>query len=213
MDTNTLQFKPWPKIARLSRTCTVTEKIDGTNASIYIGPLVGPDPKCVATCYTENVPLGMWAGSRTRWITPCNDNYGFAQWARNNADELFKLGEGHHFGEWWGRGIQRGYGLQERRFSLFNTSRWAEHDMTVSEGMQNAPACCHVVPVLYQGTFDTEAIDDCLWRLRTNGSVAVTGYMNPEGLVVYHSAANVCFKKTCIKDEAPKGGAYSGFIN
>ncbi len=27
-------FEAMPKIARLSRTCTVSEKIDGTNASI-----------------------------------------------------------------------------------------------------------------------------------------------------------------------------------
>lgn len=32
-----IEFKPMPKIGRLSRGCTATEKIDGTNASIYIG--------------------------------------------------------------------------------------------------------------------------------------------------------------------------------
>ena len=30
-------FEAMQKIARLSRDCTVTEKLDGTNASIYIG--------------------------------------------------------------------------------------------------------------------------------------------------------------------------------
>ena len=31
---------------------------------------------------------------------------------------------GRHFGEWWGSGIQRGYGLDEKTFSLFNAYRW-----------------------------------------------------------------------------------------
>ena len=29
-------FAPFPKIARYSRLCTITEKIDGTNASIFV---------------------------------------------------------------------------------------------------------------------------------------------------------------------------------
>jgi len=32
-----MEFVSFPKIARLSRECVITEKIDGTNASIYIG--------------------------------------------------------------------------------------------------------------------------------------------------------------------------------
>ena len=37
------------------------------------------------------------------------------------------------------------------------------------------------------------------------GSVAAPGFMNPEGIVMFHIAANVCFKKTIEKDEQPKG--------
>ncbi len=64
----------------------------------------------------------MFIGSRTRWITAQDDNHGFARWVEGNKQELLKLGAGRHFGEWWGSGIQRGYGLQkgEKRFSLFN---------------------------------------------------------------------------------------------
>lgn len=54
----------------------------------------------------------MMPNSRTRWITPEDDNYGFAKWANENKEELLKLGIGQHFGEWWGSGIQRGYNLQ-----------------------------------------------------------------------------------------------------
>ena len=96
-----IKFIPFKKTARLTRECYVTEKLDGTNASIYI---------------TESGD--MLVGSRNRWITPTNDNYGFAKWAERNREELMKLGPGHHFGEWWGNGIQRAYGLKEKKFSL-----------------------------------------------------------------------------------------------
>jgi hypothetical protein len=59
-----LEFQEFPKIARLSREIIITEKIDGTNAQILI---------------TEEGDFLI--GSRTRWITPQDDNYGFAKWA------------------------------------------------------------------------------------------------------------------------------------
>ncbi len=126
----TPEFKPFPKMARLSRECIITEKIDGTNASVYIGPTDFKTPnESVSTIFKKDgTVLGMWAGSRTRWLTTASDNFGFANWVVDNATELFGLGEGHHFGEWWGSGIQRGYGFKngERFFSLFNALRWVE---------------------------------------------------------------------------------------
>ena len=175
-------FVAFPKIPRLSRRCVITEKIDGTNACIFIGE----DGEFLV-------------GSRTRWITPENDNYGFARWAYEHKDELLKLGPGRHFGEWWGQGIQRGYGLKEKRFSLFNTSRWMDDAVR--------PACCHVVPVLYDGTFDGTEIHSALVGLVLAGSAAAPGFMRPEGIVIYHTAGNLYFKKTIEKDEEPKGKA------
>lgn len=175
-----MEFKSFDKIARLSRNCVITEKIDGTNASIYIGE----DGEFLV-------------GSRTRWITPQNDNYNFAAWAYTNKDELMKLGPGHHFGEWWGLGIQRNYGLKEKRFSLLNTSRWSDDAIR--------PACCHVVPVLYQGIFNCEYVSHALDDLRDEGSKAAPGFMSPEGVVIWHEAARIYFKKTLLKDEEPKG--------
>lgn len=172
-----MDFNEFPKIARLSRECIITEKIDGTNGQIYIGE----DGEFLV-------------GSRTRWITPDNDNFGFARWAYDNKDELMTLGPGRHFGEWWGPGIQRGYGLKEKRFSLFNVTRWAEAH----------PQCCDVVPVLWRGIFETDAVLMCLSDLIETGSVASPGFMRPEGVVIYHVAANMCFKKTIEKDEEPK---------
>jgi hypothetical protein len=88
----------------------------------------------------------MLAGSRSQYITPERDNHGFARWVQDDADELWALGEGRHFGEWWGSGIQRGYGLQkgEKRFSLFNVARWADdrdREKFASTGRLVAASC------------------------------------------------------------------------
>lgn len=178
----TIPFTPFPKIPRLKRNIVVTEKIDGTNASILVPEDGGP----------------LLVGSRNRWITPEDDNYGFARWVKEREEILREgLGFGHHFGEWWGHGIQRRYGLTEKRFSLFNTGRWSN----------DTPAPCHVVPVLYHGAWSQEAIDECLARLAKNGSVAAPGFMKPEGVVVFHIASQSLYKVTLEKDEEPKGRA------
>jgi len=52
--------------------------------------------------------------------------------------------------------------------------------------------------------FDTEIIDEVLDELRKTGSKASTGFMNPEGIVVYHTAGQMSFKKTLKDDEKPK---------
>lgn len=172
-----MNFESFEKIARLNREIVVTEKIDGTNAQV----LVTPEGQVIA-------------GSRNRWITTEADNFGFARWVENNSESLKTLGEGRHFGEWWGSGIQRRYGKSEKTFSLFNTSKWAEE----------RPECCSVVPILYQGAFCQNAIDDCIEDLRYTGSVASPGYMRPEGVIVWHTAARQYFKITLEKDEVPK---------
>jgi len=191
-----MEFQGFGKIARLDREIVVTEKIDGTNAQVYItfDDLLPKDSQVVARVLTEVGPVSLYAGSRNRWVTVGNDNFGFAAWVQENAVELAALGPGRHFGEWWGTGIQRGYGVDGKYFSLFNTSRW-EHEV---------PTCCKVVPVLYQGKFSQERIEWALDRLRSEGSVAAPGFMEPEGVVVYHTASNTLFKKT-IGNDGPKG--------
>jgi hypothetical protein len=197
-----MEFQEFPKISRLTRNIIVTEKIDGTNAQIeIIGANEARERNLHASQIITTNPVTfevMLAGSRTRYITPGADNFGFARWAFENAHELWKLGSGRHFGEWWGSGIQRGYGLQngEKRWSLFNVSKWADDAVR--------PACCSVVPVLGQHTFDTAFIDACLNDLRVNGSKAAPGFMKPEGIVVFHTAGGHLFKKTIERDEEPK---------
>lgn len=245
---STLEFQPWPKIARLNRDITITEKIDGTNAAVVIHPAVknvglgageaslrasrgeeflsfNPAARDFEQSNViafipgeENDFVGhlVFAQSRTRFITPQQDNYGFAGWVARNAQNLVEvLGAGTHFGEWWGSGIQRKYGLtgSDKRFSLFNTARWA--DTMDRDGYRyiadTHPAAfaaipeLHHVPVLYRGGFSEESIIDAEEGLRTYGSAAAPGFTRPEGLVVWHDAARQSFKVTLEGDEAPKG--------
>lgn len=207
----TNSFEPFSKIARLSRECVITEKIDGTNAQIFIWDQEKNGPPVLGIPWIGDATDGkilIAAGSRNRWITPEADNYGFARWVRDNAEHLVHLGPGRHFGEWWGNGIQRGYGLKEKRFSLFNTARWKpapnnggvffDQTIILLPGLS-------VVPVLSCGEFNTLIIEYLLNMLRGEGSVAAPGFMNPEGIVIWHEAARVLFKKTIIGDAQPKG--------
>ena len=175
-------FEEFPKIARLNRPCIITEKIDGTNGQIIV---------------TEEGEVQ--AASRSRLIYPERDNHGFAAWVSDNKTELLRLGPGRHFGEWWGSGIQRKYGLtgKDKRFSLFNTDRWGDASVR--------PSCCHVVPVLYEGLFDTNAVKATLAALAETGSRAAPGFMRPEGVVIWHIHTHVGFKVTLERDEVPKG--------
>jgi len=136
----------------------------------------------------------MLCGSRNREITPEDDNYGFARWANDNKEALFAiLGEGRHYGEWWGQGIQRRYAMNEKVFSLFNSGRWGKADLVDVPQLD-------VVPVLYAGEFSSEMVDTVMSSLKENGSLASPDYMNPEGIVVYHSQIKQMFKVTFEHD-------------
>lgn len=203
-----LPFKGFQKIPRLKGGAgiCVTEKIDGTNAQVLVRPLTAPVngdslPVVLVEPGFDTVvgDLVIRAGSRNLWLPSGGgkeDNYGFGGWVSDNAEELAKLGHGAHFGEWWGRGIGRNYGMLDRKFSLFNVHRWNDEN-------PNRPACCSVVPVLANGV-SFEAIPGILDDLRQNGSKAYP-YMNPEGIVVYHYASRSYFKVTLDNDDLPKG--------
>jgi len=199
------EFHAFTKIPRFNRPFTITEKIDGTNGVLCIDvgykDFDAQDVNALSV-YTDEGTFALRAGSRKRWINPSQDNHGFAQWAWDNAKELvLGLGEGTHYGEWWGSGINRGYGLAkgEKHFSLFNTNRW---------NPDNTPDCVSVVPVLFQGVTSADinsGISGTLGGLRKFGSFAADGFMKPEGIVVYHKAANQMFKVTLEGDDLPKG--------
>ena len=208
------EFQPFPKMARLKRAVVITEKIDGTNAAIRIVDsrtdhlFSEHDAEAfIAKVEVDGGYLGFLAQSRNRFLTPEKDNYGFAGWVQHNAVELAELGEGIHFGEWWGMGIQRNYGLKERRFSLFNSGRWVNLSadwLEEADGRTQAPACCHVVPVLAHQDLSDTNVDRVLDMLRKQGSVAAPGFMRPEGIVVYHTHAKTYFKRTLENDEMGK---------
>lgn len=195
--TTSIDFKAWPKIARLNREVVITEKIDGTNAAIII---------------TEDGEVG--AQSRNRLITVGDDNYGFASWVDKNKDALVKmLGPGRHFGEWWGAGIQRGYGLTngDKRFSLFDVHRYKEVDFSLVDNVQLVPTFTMRHDRDMDGEFTSpgycmlEDVPQAIRLLKEYGSRAMPGYMNPEGVVVYHIAADTLFKVTCEDDHKRKG--------
>ncbi len=146
------EFKEWPKIPRLeNEKYVITEKIDGTNGCIII---------------TEDGDIFAQSRSRVLDETKAGDNFGFCKWVKAHKDELLTLGVGYHFGEWWGLGIQRDYGLTERRFSLFNI--WQD----------NIPECVSKVPVV------ANTLEEAIERINKVGSIAAPGFMNPEGLVL-----------------------------
>lgn len=159
-------FEPYGKTPRWRSQVIVTEKIDGTNSLIHV---------------PEDPALPLAVGSRNRWITPGKgtDNFGFAEWVANNETMLRRLGPGRHYGEWWGVGIGRGYGLTERRWSLFQAHRWPD-ELLREMGL---PANVTTVPILARGE-DPYIVEDAAQVLRTHGSVAAPGYDKPEGVVV-----------------------------
>lgn len=231
-----VEFTPWGKTPRLSSPYIITEKIDGTNSAVVIeteGWGYSPaydDPNLVAQIDGgelggDGYPLvqhNVYAQSRNRFITPANDNFGFAAWVRENAEDLISiLGPGRHFGEYWGNGIQRGYGLPrgERRFSLFNVTRHNPlGSMADLEAHFATPFAAReplfpdlpelsTVPVISAVEGDrslramSHMVDQALAELSLAGSFAAE-FARPEGVVLFHSRSNQAFKAFC--DDAEK---------
>jgi hypothetical protein len=205
------EFRKFGSIPRLVRGCVVTEKIDGTNGCIVVEEYWGQSKEEVPfATYVSGEPVEgapdflIYAQSRNQIVTPGKktDNHGFAGWVWANAQALVTaLGPGYHYGEWWGQGVQRGYGLTEKRFSLFNTGRWTEEGVQSVSGLPNLS----VVPVLYEGIFRELALMEVTNSLALEGSVAAPGFMDPEGIIVYHQAARQLFKYT-LDGDGHKGG-------
>ena len=167
-----IEFKAWDKIPRENPfRATITEKINGTNACVIIqdGAVVG-------------------AQSRKRLITPDDDNFGFATWVEKNSEALETMGDGYHYGEWAGPGIQKNpHALDEKQLFLFNTFRWNPQNPT-------RPECCQVVPILFDGVLESDTIQNTLASLSENAKPDTT----PEGIVVYYHAFRKYTKHTLI---------------
>lgn len=176
-----MEFVEWPKIGRLFREVLVTEKLDGTNAAVHV------DDDCNIVAVQ----------SRSKFITPGDDNYGFAAYVYNNVHNFAQLGPGVHHGEWAGKGIQKRYSQYAtgKTFWLFNAKRWS---------LESLPEGIDVVPTLYEGTFYEGLIEESLKDLEVNGSVAYPD-AKAEGIVVYWPQSNQGFKVTLENDGQPKG--------
>lgn len=163
-----VEFRAWPKIPRnKGGQVTITEKIDGTNACVIVrnGELVGSQ-------------------SRNRLIKPGDDHMGFAFWVSENAEELVSLGDGYHYGEWAGPGIQKNpHMLEQKTFFLFNTFRPSD----------TLPECVSQVPVLYQGPGTPKATEDTMRELWNTATSA--GYI-PEGVIIYSHDTRTYTKDT-----------------
>lgn len=169
-----MEFEAFPKITRYEKAAAiVTEKIDGTNA-------------CIA--FTEDGELTIQ--SRKRIISPDaldgkgSDNYGFAHYVRTHEKKLWQFfGPGRHFGEWFGTGIQRSYGMRERVFAPFNTSLFSQEriEAEAPEGVTYTP-----VLAITQLADLNETLDTVMADLLTNGSKTREGAgWSAEGTMIY----------------------------
>lgn len=167
-----VEFQAWPKIPRaVFGDVYITEKMDGTNACVII---------------EEGKIVGVQSRKRMINVGKENDNYGFATYVSENEEMFLALGDGRHYGEWVGLGIQKNpHGFPEKRFYLFNTRRWGDHNPP--------PEGIYVVPVLYHGEYSRDVVDTAMNKLLD--SYKGTGN-KPEGTVVFFPKLDAMEKHT-----------------
>jgi hypothetical protein len=98
----------WAKTQRAENlSYIITEKLDGTNAVLYI----------------DKGTKELYCGSRNHWLGHHQDNHGFWNWC--NVPERKQLileclpHNQYIYGEFIGKGIQRGYGMDHKELRLF----------------------------------------------------------------------------------------------
>ena len=203
---STANYNSFPSIERLENIyCIISEKIDGTNGLIEINE--------------TNVRFG----SRNRYISFSDDNAGFANFFRHyeakledvakdvitkelelNGETLTSCNESYPlriYGEWFGCGIQRGYGLKDKFFMPFS-SFYGEK--LIEYQVPNV-----ITPnIMYTGKFSMEVVGTCMQQLKLNGSGVVKDYKQPEGIVIFFPKYNFRLKETFDgakwKDALPK---------
>lgn len=180
---NQVEFKAWPKIGRVNKQLhvTITEKMDGTNACVIVqdGKVVGVQ-------------------SRNRMIDRHSDNAGFANWVYDNADEIASLlGEGYHYGEWIGPGIQKNpHKFARKFFMLFNPERYTTD--TDESPWLSSSLPMGTVRVLYQGPYTPDTIEETMMKLK---SFAETHEYTPEGVIAYIHETRTMLKCTFENSE------------
>lgn len=176
-----MEFQAWPKIPRhVGFNVIISEKIDGTNACINVG---------------EDLKIQS-VQSRTRLIDVHNDNFGFANWVEANKEVLESfLGEGRHYGEWAGPGIQSNpLKLTQKTFFLFNTHRWEDKSRILHPQVS-------VVPCLYIGTYYEGLFGDVMDKLYKKCYLHQNDEMEPEGIIIYWPQTRTMEKMTYANSE------------
>jgi hypothetical protein len=128
-----------PSLPKPTLTFTGTVKLHGTNSSV---------------CF--NAEEGLWAQSRESIITPQNDNMGFALFVEKNKNEFISLmtivkeklnlnmreNTISIYGEWVGKGIQKGVGIAnlEKSFFIFGVKITPHIDFSDPIALKNNPA-------------------------------------------------------------------------
>ena len=172
------EFEAWPKIPRaILGDCVMTNKMDGTNACVIIegGVIVGVQ--------SRKRMLNVGKDPETKQE---RDNYGFASHVVHNKETFLALGEGRHYGEWAGEGIQKNpHDLTGKQFFLFNTLRWGVHNPP--------PKGIQVVEVLHHGEYTRQTVDDVMNDLLDR---SVTEGWKAEGIVVYFPKIKAMEKHT-----------------
>lgn len=192
-----MSYPSFPSIERLENLyCHITEKVDGTNGLIEL--------------YDSSIE-GVLFGSRNRYISANDDNMGFVSFFKNYTNQLGTLTNYIEeekliypiriYGEWFGKGIQRGYNLEAKFFMPFNEYLAIK---MIDAGIPHIK-----MPVtLYSGKFSVEILEGCMNKLKDEGSQVVPGYNRPEGVVVYFPKHNFRLKETFEgpkwKDAIPK---------
>ena len=172
-DEDELIFKGWPKTIRYNKEqVIVTEKMDGTNGCIVVhnGQVVGVQ-------------------SRNKFITPDADNFGFAQWVHDHRNELVEfLGEGYHYGEWCGEGIQKNpHKLIGKHFYLFKPREGLTEDHP-----------CRSVRVLWEGPLEqlnTQTIMEDLY------DYSQENLYTAEGIIIFTKEGQKLYKLTFANSE------------
>lgn len=204
----TIEFRSWGKTPRLFRDVVITEKIDGTNCAVIIEQVSNTSDREGVLVFQEvgGALYAVGAQSKNRLIYPgkTTDNYNFAQWVQENAEQLVEaFGPGHHFGEWWGKGIQNRYDVDYRTFSLFNTAKHA--DLFFHTNLLNdVDVTVESVPILFEGEFSEEAVQRVAREMLKNGSFAVPHAANPEGICIYHTQSKQVYKYTFDNNDKGK---------
>ena len=165
------ELKEYPKTTRLYSPVTISEKLDGSCCSVLI----------------DDLGKEFYCQSKSKIITPQDDYKGFAKWVEDNKETILEdLGPGDHYGEFYGAGLGRSYGLKEKYFALFNTRRFS--------GATFKTPNLQVVPILYEGPFTDDIVQETCEKLADFGSVAVPGFMRPEGVCVFWTHDNTIKK-------------------